>query len=73
MKSTNTASAFRRRLSSKALETMNTHPLARAILDTVAASDELDLHLRGTYVDVYFAGFNVFQIKPVARSLVYEG
>ena len=60
---------FRRRLTSEALEVMNTHPLTRAILEKVASSDELDLHLRGTYVDVYFAGFNVFQIKPSTRTI----
>jgi hypothetical protein len=69
VKTANPASAFRRRLTSEALKTMTTHPLTRAILDIVVDSDELDLHLRGTYVDVYFAGFNVFQIKPAARSI----
>jgi hypothetical protein len=63
------STAFRRRLTHEALNVMRTHPLTGAILKTVAASDELDLHLRDTYVDVYFAGFNVFQIKPLARTI----
>lgn len=62
-------SGFRRRLTYQALELLRTHPLTRSILDAVRSSDDLDLQLRGAYVDVYFAGFNVFQIKPASGKI----
>ena len=66
---TETSTVFRRRLTAKAMDILMTHPLTREILQRVAASNELDLHLRGSYVDVYFGGFNVFQIKPLAGTI----
>lgn len=56
-------------MTSEALDLLRTHPLTKSIIDTVRDSDELDLQLRGSYVDVYFAGFSVFQIKPGSRKI----
>lgn len=56
------AEEFRRRLDSQSVELLRTHPVARRILELVRASEDLDLQLRGTYVDVYLGGFSVFQI-----------
>ncbi len=53
---------FRRRLKSESVELLRTHPVIRRILGLVRAGDDLDLQLRGTYVDVYFSGSSVFQI-----------
>ena len=54
---------FRRRLKGEAVEVLRTHPVTRRILEAVRAGEDIDLQLRGTYVDVYFAGFSVFQIN----------
>ncbi len=53
---------FRRRLKNESVELLRTHPVTRRILELVRAGEDLDLQLRGTYVDVYLGGFSVFQI-----------
>lgn len=69
MNPANSSALFRRRLQSQALETIRTHPVTREILAIVADDDDLDVQLRGTYIDVYFAGFSVFQIKPGSKKI----
>jgi hypothetical protein len=53
---------FRRRLDAQSVELLRTHPVTRRILELVRAGDDLDLQLRGSFVDVYLGGFSVFQI-----------
>jgi hypothetical protein len=53
---------FRRRLTTQSVELLRTHPVTRRILELVRQSEDLDLQLRGSYVDVYLGGFSVFQI-----------
>jgi hypothetical protein len=54
---------FRRRLHPQAVELLRTHPVTRRILELVREGEDLDLQLRGSYVDVYLGGFSLFQIE----------
>lgn len=53
---------FRRRLNAQSVELLRIHPVTRRILELVRTGEDLDLQLRGSYVDVYLGGFSVFQI-----------
>lgn len=60
---------FRRRLSPESLEVLLNDPVCKRVVEAVKRDDNLDLQLRGSYVDVYYAGFSVFQIKPASRAI----
>ncbi len=48
---------------------MPTHPLLQLLVETVRNDDELDLQLRGLYVDIYYQGYNAFQIHFPGRKV----
>lgn len=60
---------FRRRLSPESLEVLLNDPVCKRVVEAVKHDDCLDLQLRGSYVDVYYAGFSVFQIKTASRAI----
>jgi len=60
---------FRRRLRGSDLDLLRTHPLLQLLVETVRNDDELDLQLRGLYVDIYYQGYNAFQIHFPGRKV----
>ena len=63
------AKVFRRRLRAEDVRLFLSHPVLIHILEEVKERTELDLQLRGSYVDVYYGGYNLFQIHCRAKQL----
>lgn len=57
------AGAFRRHLSHETIRGLTHHLGFQAILEACRADPDLDIQLRGRYIDVYFEGFSVFQVR----------
>lgn len=58
-----------RQLSKKFVDSLTKEGICRDILDYITHDPELDMQLRGDYINVYYKGGNILEIKPKSYFL----